>query len=196
MMPGNVLSTTPIPAPLLQPDNWDKSPFTDFELGGVAVSDTSQGLDSYIWKVWSVDGNVFINRVDLDDDTDAVLMFYRKNCRNLGLAFDQNMRPAVSYTVGPDVYLYWYDTAISAYTITQFAGCRSPGITLDDKRLGQTSISDVILFYIRLDKFYMRVQRDRYLIEYFLYDLPANYELKHVGMGSNLRLQFVFEPIL
>ncbi len=193
MMPDNVLSTTPVPAPLLQPDSWSKSTYLDFEKGGIAISDPSQGLDSYTWKVWIDNGNVFCNRIDLDDD-EAHYLFFVEDARNLGLAFDQNMNVAISYQLGPVCYLYWYDSTVSNYVTTKFPGCRSPGITLDDKRNGQSSNSDILLFYIKLDKLYFRMQRDRYLIEYHLYDLPTDYELTRVGMGTNNRIQFVLNP--
>lgn len=194
MMPGNVLSTTPVPAPLLQPDSWNKSPYLDFEKGGVALLDTSQGLDSHIWKAWIDDGNIFVNRIDLNDDS-AHYMLYAKGARYVGLAFDSNMNVAITYQQGSSVFLYWFDTSVSHYVTTEFPGCRSPGITLDDKRAGQSATSDILLFYIRLDKLYFRMQRDRYLIEYHLYDLPTRYNLTRVGMGTNYRLQFVLEPI-
>ncbi len=196
MMPGNTLSSTPIPAAMLAPDNWASSPKRDFERGGVALGDPSQGLLAYNWEAWiDGDNNFFVKRVDEGPETAAYIL-YQERARNIGLAFDRNMNPSICYQQGSDSYLYWYDSTISGYRTTKFEGATTPRITHDDKRADQSSISDVMLFYIRAQKLYFRMQRDRYATEYYLYDVPARYDLKKVGMGTNLRLQFILGPIV
>lgn len=194
MMPGNVLSDPTIQSPLLEPDSWDKTPFKDFERGGAGIGNTAQGINVFNWEAWvDVDYNFWVKRVDQPSET-AVFITRVPGATNIGLAFDRSMNVAISYRIGANSYLYWFDTSVSAYVTTQFAGARSPAITHDDKRDGQDNISDVLLFYVRADVLYMRMQRDRYEIEYTMKTIPANYEIKRVGMGRNLRIQFVLAP--
>jgi len=119
------------------------------------------------------------------------------------------MRPAIAYVEDGTPKLNWYDTTIPGQTTTSYPGIVTPRVSLDDKRMLQSQISDVIFAYIRSEggqnRIFYRQQRDRYTIEYDpTEDLDpatrAEYRamvdespgLIKIGMNRQLRMQFMF----
>ena len=87
---------------------------------------------------------------------------------------------------------HWYDTVTSSFqTLTLPAGSRTPKCTLDDKRPTQSGRSDIILSYVKADnKLYFRKQRDRFEVEYLLYDEEPVLAIESLYMNEGLRLQW------
>jgi len=189
MMPGNTLSTTPVPGEFLAPDGRGFTPLEDRELGGVAHQDPSQGLMFKEWRAWIDDlGAIRVQPLDLSQPallitTGAVGSTY------ISLAFDRNMRVTVAWRKVNTVYLYWYDSLIEAYRTSEFSGIRTPRLTHDDKRQRAGSSSDVLFFYLRDTHLCMRMQRDRYTIEYVLGTVELTHSLYRVGMTNKQRIQ-------
>lgn len=189
MIPGNALSSIDLPAALLSPDDMAGAPLIDYERGGVALNDASQGLQVRQWRC-TVDGA----NVNLQADEEApTTIFSQPGIENISFTFDQLMRPAFAYTVGSTVYLRWYDSVPAAYVTTNYGTTiRDPRLCLDDKRATQYALSsDIIFAYLKGDSLCYRQQRDRFLTEYVLeVGLGAGIRLRNVGMTRGLRLQF------
>lgn len=160
-----------------------------WELGGVGLSDTSQGLASHIWRAWTDSEAIYIQRSDLPKDT-AKTLLAAPNITELDLTFDQNMRPVLTYVSGGIAKLYWYDTVSQSQTITDFPNVQNPRVSLDDKRAFNTANSDVIFAYINNDQLCYRYQRERYGIEHVLHQLPPKTQLVKIGMGAANRFLF------
>lgn len=160
-----------------------------WELGGVGLSDTSQGLASHIWRAWTDSEAIYIQRSDLPKDT-AKTLLAAPNITELDLTFDQNMRPVLTYVSGGIAKLYWYDTVSQSQTITDFPNVQNPRVSLDDKRAFNTANSDVIFAYINNDQLCYRYQRERYGIEHVLHQLPPKTQLVKIGMGTANRFLF------
>lgn len=190
MIPNNQLSSTPIMAPYLERVNDPKAPLIDYEMGGVAVSDPSEGLLVKTWTAY-VEGNDV--KLKADDVTPTVL-FTEIGITEISLAFDQNMRPAIAYMQGNVAKLWWYDATIPAYDTITFTGALFPKVTLDDKRPVLINSSDIILAYVKDNNLYFRAQRDRFLTEYLLKE-DVNAKLLSIGMTTNYRLKFKLETI-
>ena len=80
---------------LLAPRN-KAYPITEsWELGGVGLSDTSQGLMSHTWRAWTDSKAIYIQRIDLPKDTAKTLLAAPK-ITELDLTFDQSMRPILT----------------------------------------------------------------------------------------------------
>ena len=109
----------------------------------------------------------------------------------MSFTFDQNGRPSICFTQYGQTKIYWFDSSLGGVTTTTIgAGIGSPKVILDDKRQTQTGSSDIIMGYIKNMQLCYRQQRDRFLIEYVLATNVAG-RLQKIGMGNNLRLQFV-----
>jgi len=188
MMPGNQASSVPVVAALLSPDNKVVTPLFDYEQGGVAIGDASQGLAFQEWTGW-VDGLAIRLK---PANGPAVTLFEAANVNEMSFCFDQNMRPAVAFLQGQSLGLRWFDSTINGYRVDQFGEGRCPRMALDDKRASQVKNSDMIFAYITLDgRLVYRQQRDRFQTPYTLRtDLRYTDRLKNIGMGRNWRMEF------
>ena len=196
MLPDHVLSTRPIIAPFLFPRDGAPSPVYDYELGGIGLNNTTQGLRYQAWKGVLKIGVNYIGGVYLSAANYVETLHYSAmGVQTVSLAFDQNMNPAIAYMQNGAAKLRWYDTTIPGYDIiTLPAGTSFPRICLDDKRHEQTSTSDIIISYMRDGALYFREQRDRFLIEYTLRSGIVG-ELVMLGMNEKNRLQFAFGAV-
>ena len=84
---------------LLAPRNKDYALTESWELGGVGLSDTSQGLVSHTWRAWTDSKAIYIQRSDLPKDT-AKTLLAAPDITEVDLTFDQNMRPVLAYVSG------------------------------------------------------------------------------------------------
>lgn len=194
MIPNNIFRPTSTER-WMAPDDIEKTlPSEDFELGGVAISNPSEGLRSYSWKsIYEPVAGAIILRND-DTVTEYTILTGIMNVVWLSFAFDTNMRPVLAYTLlDGTAYHYWFNIVTNSYiTTTLPLDTRTPSLTLDDKRpsMATGNRSDVLLFYILGDKVYYRMQRDRYEVSYQIATLSnGDCLLGRVGMGSGLRIQ-------
>src|SRR5262249_35906690 len=67
-------------------------------------------------------------------------------------------------------------------------------VAMDDLRPANIANSDVIIAYTRGLTLFMRVQRDRYGVEYTLGTVPAG-TLVQIGMDMKWRFQFGFQNV-
>lgn len=188
MLPDNTYSTIPIPGLWTVPDDRVTTPIVDYERGGIALNNTSQGLRAKNWKAWLDDQKVMVQG---EGDAFSTQLFEENQITELALAFDQNMRWSIGYVAAGILKLRWYDSNVNAYVISTFAEARNPKMALDDKRPLADQTSDIIFAYIRGNSLYYRQQRDRFTIERLLKDeLFPGTKLKNIGLNKNLRMQF------
>jgi hypothetical protein len=186
MIPGNQLSVTPVIAPYSEQVNDPDAPLVDYELGGTALSDPSDGLQVKTWTAF-MDGNDV--RIQAEDVA-ATTLLTLAGVTEISLAFDQEMRPAIAYVQNGVAKLWWYDPAVVGYdTITFGADMLTPRLTLDEKRPVLIDDSDIILAYIKDNNLYFRAQRDSFLVEYLLRE-EINASLVSIAMSDNFRLKF------
>lgn len=191
----------PLPKPYIISDKVDDEflyprskhypPTESWELGGVALSDPSEPLTKYIWHAWIDKKDIYVKRADLADDTAQVIVSDNR-ISEVDLTFDQNMRPCISFVANNVAKLYWYNAETESYNITSFGNVKNPRVSLDDKRRFNVADSDIIFAYLRDDKLYCRIQRDRYSKEYELatIDNPKHRLLWRIGMGVKNRFLF------
>lgn len=182
MIPQQTLITPPLPSDWLYTTRTE--PLVDYEMGGVALRDASQGLAVKLWTATYDGANVLAS-----DGTTTSVLFPAAGVVHLGLAFDQNMNPFVAYVDGSGAHYWWYDTVAQAQVFSDLPGAVTPCCTLDDHRELQSSSNDIILAYLKDGALRYRQQRDRYATEYLLETgtWPA---LEAVGINKTLRLQF------
>lgn len=190
MLPDNRASVFPIPGRFCWPDSLVTSRLVDYELGGLAINDASQGL---MVQRWTLSYRANTDVVLKPDSGSETVLFSTSEIEELSLAFDQNMRPHVAYAKADHVHLWWFDTTEGDYVFTDFGVGRCPRLALDDKRPTQVLTSDIIFAYIRGANLYYRQQRDRFATERLLRsNIDARTRLKNIGMSQNWRMQFEF----
>lgn len=164
-------------------------PLVDYEQGGIALSDPSEGLFGYSWVVNydASGGDVLLGREDLPDRD---VLFNKPGITRLGLAFDQNMRPVVCFSHPDGAGIRYYSQGAGSYVVLPTPGALYPCIALDERRPEGISESDVILSYTKTDgNLYARVQRESYAERLLWEDVP-NLELLGIGMTRELRMQW------
>jgi hypothetical protein len=198
MLPQQTLSTAPTPSGFLPPRNARKELLLDYEQGGAAIQDASQGLQVKTWR-----GEVIGNDVVLSAENVApTVVFTQGGITEMQFTFDQNMQPFVAYMLNDtDARFRWFDATVPGFVVTSLpSGSYSPRCALDDKRNAAGTIlgaSDIILTYLRGGTLYFRAQRDRYETEYLLKTGLADYRLGQFGMSRQWRMQWqLFKPVV
>jgi hypothetical protein len=174
------------------------------ELGGIALNDTSGGLDYQIWTA------VYIERTKeiclSADNTPPIIIATNVNTlRSLSLAFDQNMQYFIAWmTVEGNCFYRWFDVSLPGYRTSALSNAEFPIAVLDIKDNLFVAQSDILLFYTNTalpgpsKNLYCRVQRQNYAVENLLYSGLPGYLFK-AGMSDKNRIQFEFieyyEPV-
>ena len=195
-MPEGGLSTAPRPSRFFGARSGAVSKTIDYEDGGIAIQDASDGLLYQRWRARLFNAGKDDSFVMLDArEVPEFVWLTVPKMTEISFSFDANMRPSVAYVAGGQAFLSWYDSLDSTYKTTALAvGVITPRVTLDDKRyVGSNGyqISDVILAYVRGGNLYTRIQRERYETEHLMAtDVKP---LIKVGFNRGLRLQFMHE---
>lgn len=191
-LPNNALDTVSVPAEFLSPDSDGRqnNRKVDYERGGIALNDSSAGLDVQDWRVRLVGNDVLIGAFPYTTET---VLLTDTGISEISLSFDQNMRPALAYVASGQAKLYWYDTLAAAQVTTNLAAdVRGPFLSLDDRRQVATTIAsnDILLFYIRDSKLCYRQQRERFDTERILRTFSGpGVTIVRCGMNEGLRMQ-------
>lgn len=191
--PEDRLSTSLVQGNVLPPE----APFAQsnqaFELGPTTLEDTSDGLQFQVWELQIMPNSDFRLR---SADNQEYILDNHPTAKFVDFTFDQNGRVAYSFTDDTSSYLYWFDTAISDFVLTDLgAGKITPRISLDDKRFFQFANNDMLLWYTEFQagsgdyNLYMRRQRDRFQTTFLLAEGFDEYYIEAVGMNDRLRLQ-------
>lgn len=197
-LPGNVLATQDFPAEFIGGRALSLELDRDFETGGVALSDPSEGHLVQVWETY-----VAPNLIDIviKDEAGNETIIYEGTdlITEISCTFDQNMRQTFAFVEGGIAKLDWYDTQLGARTVTIYSDIDNPRVSLDDKRATQMDSNDIIFAYIKNGNLYHRRQRDRYQTEYLLAEnvLPdtENSILRRIGLNNVNRFQFeIFTP--
>lgn len=190
-LPLNQAASATVASALLYPDDSVRSNLlVDYELGGVALNDASQGLQVQVWKAFVQGGNVCV--APQPANSPVIVLFAADDVTELSLAFDQLMHPTVAFVQAGVCKLYWFDSLAAAQVVTSFPGATTPMLCLDDKRPLQVlaGVVDVLFFYVLGSNLCYRQQRDRFTIERVLSALPPGSSvITSVGMGVNGRVQ-------
>lgn|SRR5574341_1721717 len=187
MLPQNVVSSPPVPAPFLAPDSLDSGLLVSYELGGIALNDPSQGRMVQVWTARIIGQTIRLSAPSVPESTFLTLAGV---LTAVSLAFDSNMQPTLTFTEDGVIKLYWFDTVAGQFVTTNFPAATSAKVATDDKRASQVAASDVIFAYTSTGVLHWRQQRDRYTIEYIAGPVPLNGRLRRLGMNEARRLQF------
>jgi hypothetical protein len=196
MMPGNSLSTSSSPAPFFGARSLPVTPIVDYEDGGIAINDASQGLLYQRWRAILFRPGEVDSYVQLDArEVAPFTLLELPNITEISIAFDQLMRPTLAFVRNGVAYLRWFDSVPGQYVTDEIgAGIVTPRVSMDDKRFLATNgyqLNDVILAYVRDGNLYYRQQRDRFLIERLLAEGVK--PLIKIGFSRGLRFQFMSE---
>lgn len=133
---------------------------------------------------------------DLSGDWGApeILFSEAQPIQQISLTFDQLGRPLVFYRVGENTLkLYWYDPVAQTNVTVNLTTGKDPTACFDFPQDTGQSFTDVLLFYVRDDQVFMRVQRDRYAVEYPCPAIQDGLKINSAGLRVDNRLQVVYQ---
>lgn len=193
MLPDNEASDGLYSAAWLPPTNRYRSLIEDFELGPIALSDTSEGISFQVWALtyneWTGDFTLTPEKVG-----GPIVVLNVPDVTQCGLAFDQNGYPFICYVTGcTDAKYWWYDFTIPGQvTVDMAENVTSVACCVDDHRPEQLENSDIILAYMRAGDLYYRQERERFDTERLLTANTGDYKIQRIGMNRIYRLQWAY----
>lgn len=141
----------------------------DIKIGALELYQANNSLNDRYWIVYQ-SGNDVLIRGAVDSDTwsaPQVLFTETSPILDISLSFDSVGKPLVFYKRGTELVLWFYDSQIGSNTIkTITTNGITPIINFDYINNTSDQNSDVLMFYVVNDVAYMRLQRDRFDIEY------------------------------
>lgn len=165
----------------------DTETTVDYELGGVDLGDTSQGIRAKLWQMRVEGGDVILT----DGMSISYTLFSSIGITEASVSFDQNMRPVVVYVENGITKLYWYDPEEQDQVFDVLANdIVSPKASLDDSRPETVSSSQVVISYIRNGFLCIRLQSERYAIENQLTAVDSSLRLVKTGMTLGNRFRW------
>jgi hypothetical protein len=184
-MPGNVLSSSPVPSSFIGARALASFEKVDYEEGPIAIQDVTQGLQAQRWRMRLIEGEFWLDAPTVPE----CVAYTALGSSEVSFTFDQQGRLVLAYVQDGQPKLYWFDSSAPGFVVTDLPiDAVTPKVILDDKRFTQVQISDVILQYVRNGRLKMRMQRDRFLIEYDLSSGPWT-AIAKMGFNRGLRLQ-------
>lgn len=124
----------------------------------------------------------------------TVLFAEPEQIQQIALTFDQLGRPLVFYRINTDTLkLYWYDPVLGESVNVAIATGVDPLAGFDFPQDTSQGFSDALLFYVRADTVYMRVQRDRFATEYVCPASEPGLTLTSNGLRVDNRYQVVYQ---
>lgn len=192
MLPDNTLTELDR-ASFLPPRNKPQKPTASWELGGIALSDTSEHMQ-YYWYGYVKGKAIYLQRSGVEP---VAVLAFAGDVTEMSFSFDQNMRPTIAYVEDGVAKLYWYDASAAKNVLTLYPNVTNPRLSLDDKRKFNIGNSDIIFAYVTdHNRLCYRLQRERYGAEHeLMVDDSATtikpLKLFRIGMSTTNR--FLFE---
>jgi hypothetical protein len=165
----------------------DPTALIDYELGGISLNNTSQGLEYQLWTFEAIDDIIYVSAPNTSGRIQ--LLVAAGLVEGVAGTFDQNMNPFVAFSQAGQWHYWWFDTTVGHMVVSDLpTGVTSCKVCLDDRRKWEIVNSDILLFYTRNDNLYHRRQRDRYTAEFLLRGSVGG-TLVRVDMNGINRLQ-------
>jgi hypothetical protein len=126
-------------------------------------------------------------------DTSVDLFTEESEIKEIALTFDQLGRPLVFYRIGNDqLYLYWFNAKTSQNESKYIGVGKNPVAGFDIVDDTSDASSDAMLFYVRNDTAFMRIQREDYDVEYNTGVTLPELRLSSSGMRVDNRFQVIY----
>ena len=182
------------PAGIAKPPNLAFDVVQAVSLGPMELNNSGGKLNERYWIAYVDNGAVYIKGSQGEQwGAETVLFNDLEPIKQITLTFDQLGRPLVFYRVGADTLrLYWYNPILEQAELKILAQGIDPSAGFDAPQDTGQSYSDAMLFYVRDNVIYMRIQRDRFETEYVTPSIGDNVELRSSGMRVDNRYQVVY----
>ena len=158
-------------------------------IGPVALNDANEGLNNKFWATYFDPSTNNIILDDLEGNTE-IIVNEPLGIKIIGLAFDQNGNDTYAWITETDILmLRFFDGGIPGDITVNLGTAQDVVITMDMKYQAENSKSDVLLFYIKDNAIFYRVQRESYNTENPTPVTSGASRLIDSGMRTDYRFQ-------
>jgi hypothetical protein len=167
----------------------------DIKPGPIRLSQSGGSLNDLMWMVSYESGNVLLRHaLDANTWSAPVTLFAEPaGIQDISVSFDGLGRPLVFYARGTELVLWYYDSLVGdvVFRVIEADGI-TPIINYDMVEDTSDPAADVMLYYVRDDAIFTRLQRDRFDIEYATGVQFPGLRLERSGMTKDNRFQVVY----
>lgn len=168
----------------------------DIKTGPVNLSDSQGNLAAKFWMVYQETNDVkLVSAVDETTWSEPILIFTETFIiEDISLTFDQLGREIIFYKTSEGLILWYYDSIDGMFIKKTIATeGKTPIANFDLIFDTSDPDSDALIFYVKNDGIYWRVQRERFDIEYFSYEEKEDIELYNSGITTGLRFKLDYK---
>lgn len=168
---------------------------SDISLGPSANAGSEGGLKEGYWLVYQEENNDVSLYVYIKGSWVGVSVLFAEpeKIKDISLSFDQLGRPTVFYRVNEyDLKLYSFNPSSLKNEVELIGIGESILSSLDDVDNPGSGYSDILLFYVRNDIAYMRVQREKFKVEHEAPLTGKDLSLVSSGMRVDNRYQVIY----
>lgn len=168
----------------------------DVNVGPTTLNKSNGRLNTRYWLAHQVEsGDVVLKGANGNGWGEGTTLFNSQDgIAEISLTFDQLGRPIVFFRINEDdIKLYWYNPVTEVSEVKDLGKGNYPNARFDVIDNSGVQYSDAMLFYVRDDTIYMRVQRDRYDVEYVTPATGRNMRILSSGINVNNRFQVSYK---
>lgn len=167
----------------------------DINVGPIELNNSGGKLNSRYWVSYQKDNGDIVVRGSIDEVwSEEIVLFNEEHLvREISLTFDQLGRPLILYTINiSDLKLYWYNPLLGREENIPLGQGINPKARFDLIYDPSSAVSDAMLFYVRNNEIIMRIQRDRFEIEYPTGMKGKDITILSAGMNTGNRFQVIY----
>ena len=147
-------------------------------------------LDNWMYSYTPNNGTLQVWKEN-DEDVRYEIFTSIFGISEISFTFDKQMLPVASYMQNKLCYIYFFDSSLNSYNTLNIPNAISPKVALSSIHFSHVQDSEVILGYVTENKkLCIRLQKDRYSIEYPIKIFDKKIKLYNIGYSNKNRFQY------
>lgn len=179
------LTPNPMQGTFLYTVRAERDQLIDFEQGGIALNDGSQGTDVQLWSGIYLDGGFQLSAPTVP----PTIVYSTPNVTRFAFSFDQNMQPVLAWQDPSGAHVRFYANTGHFQIQDLEAGAVNVCMSADSNNPLDVNIRNVILAYNVGDSLNARVQVESYADAHVL-DGAFPYAMTACGPGTDYRYRY------
>lgn len=179
------LTPNPMPEDFQYVVRGERDQLIDFEQGGIALNDGSEGTDVQLWSGIYLDGGFRLSAPSVA----ATTVYSTPNVTRFAFSFDQNMQPVLAWMDPAGSHVRFFANTGHFQVLDLETGAVNVCMSADTNDPRSTIIRNVILAYNVGDALMARVQVESYATPHVLRG-AYQYALTACGPGTAYRYRY------
>lgn len=147
-------------------------------------------LANWLYEYEQGTGNLYVWK-EIGSSERYTILNGNTGISELSFTFDKQMLPVVSYIKASKSFIYYFDSLENIFITKEIPNAKEPKVALNSVHFSHIRDSNVVLGYIKDEKtLCIRLQEDRYTIEYVVKVFPSKVKLYNIGYADTNRFQY------